>query len=452
MDKFMEKFEAVMGRLMAPIATKLSNQRHICAVKDAFILTFPVTMAGSLMLLLNYVILSPNGFIAKILRLHTLIPNLADYQAIFTPVIKGSTEILAILIVFLVARNLAKNMGGDDLLTGITAISVFFIIYPEAMVVEKQGYLTAQYFGAQGLFVALIVGILTAEILTRLSRNKRFEISMPEQVPPAVARTFKILIPVIITTLFFAVGNFLLLKISEGGLHTLVYDMLQKPLTALGGNAFSVILIAILANFLWVMGIHGPNTLAAIISTITAEPRAENLAYVTEHGTAWGAPYPITYDTYYIFGTLGGSGSTLGLIIAIFLFSKQREQKEIAKLSVGPGVFNINEPVIFGLPIVLNPLMIIPFVLTPVVTSGIVFTAINLQIMPPPVYQVPWTTPTPIYQFLATGGHVMGLVFGLICLVASVLMYAPFVMVSNKVSGADEIEEEKEIALKEKTI
>ena len=104
---FMDKFQVGIEKALVPIATKLNAQRHICAVRDAFILTFPLTMAGSLMILLNFVLLSPDGFIAKIFKLGEIFPNLADYQAIFSPVLKGSVDILAILIVFLVARNLA---------------------------------------------------------------------------------------------------------------------------------------------------------------------------------------------------------------------------------------------------------------------------------------------------------------------------------------------------------
>ena len=105
---FMDKFNSVIERALVPVAAKLNAQRHICAVRDAFILTFPLTMAGSLMILLNFVLLSPDGFIANLLNLGELIPNLADYQAIFSPVLKGSTDILAVLVVFLIARNLAK--------------------------------------------------------------------------------------------------------------------------------------------------------------------------------------------------------------------------------------------------------------------------------------------------------------------------------------------------------
>lgn len=181
----MEKFQAGIERFLVPIAAKLNSQRHICAVRDSFILTFPLTMAGSLMVLLNFVFLSPDGFVAKLLKLESIIPNFAEYQNIFSPVLRGSADILAIFIVFLVARNLAKTLKADDLLTGLTAVSVYFIIYPDYVGVDNVNHLTTKFLGSQGLFVAIIVGLVVGELMAILSKSEKLEIKMPEQVPPA---------------------------------------------------------------------------------------------------------------------------------------------------------------------------------------------------------------------------------------------------------------------------
>ena len=434
---FMTKLESGMERILVPIATKLNAQRHICAVRDAFILTFPLTMAGSLMVLINNVLLHPDGFIANLLHLGDLIPNLADYQAIFAPVLNGSLNILAILVVFLIARNLAKSLGADDLLTGLTAVSVFFIMYPAAV----DGNLTMTYMGPQGLFVSLIIGLLVGEILSRLSKTPKLEIKMPEQVPPAVSRTFKILLPIIIVTVGFSIINFLLGKVTDGGgIHTIVYNVLQAPLTKLGDSIISVVVMALVSNLLWIMGIHGPNTIAAVRDTMFAEANAANLAFAQANGSAWGAPFPTTWQLVDGFANYGGSGCTLGLIIAILIFSRMKDQKDIAKLSIGPGLFNINESVIFGLPIVLNPIFIIPFLIVPVVNLLIGYAAMMINFIPPIAYQVPWTTPGPLIPFIGTGGEFRGLIVGIICLAVSVLIYAPFVIASNKAASKSQEE------------
>lgn len=203
----MDKFQGAIEKLLVPIAAKINSQRHICAVRDAFILSFPLTMAGSLMVLLNNVFLSPDGFIIKMLKLDKVFPNIGECQAIFSPVLKGSADIFAILVVFLIARNLAKSLKGDDLLTGLTAISVYFIVYPDYLSVEGTNYITTRFTGAQGLFVAIIVGLLVGELMSVLSKSSKLEIKMPDQVPPAVARTFKVLLPIIITTISFSILN-----------------------------------------------------------------------------------------------------------------------------------------------------------------------------------------------------------------------------------------------------
>ena len=440
----MEKFQEGIERVLVPLASKLNSQRHICAVRDAFILSFPLTMAGSLMTLLNFVLLSPDGFIAKLLRLESIIPNLADYQQIFSPVLKGSADILSILIVFLIARNVAKTLKADDLLSGLTAVSVYFIIYPDYVFVNEVNNLSTKFMGAQGLFVAILVGLLVGEFMAILSKSKKLEIKMPDQVPPAVARSFKVLLPIIIITLSFSIVNFLIKQVSPGGLHEWVYTVIQAPLTQLGQNVGSVIVLALLCQVLWAMGIHGPNTIAAVRDTMFAEAGNANMLYVAEHGTAWGAPFPVTYSGLFDgFGAYGGSGATLGLIIAILLFSKAKEHKSIAKLSLAPGIFNINEMVIFGLPIVLNPIYIIPFVLAPIVNILIGYGATCVfKIMPPIAYGVPWTTPGPLVPFLGTGGNLMGLVMGIVCLAVSVLVYAPFVIAASKAAQMNDSEKE----------
>ena len=442
---FMDKFQSAIEKLLVPLATKLNAQRHICAVRDAFILSFPLTMAGSLMVLLNNVFLSADGFMYKILQFDKLFPGILKFQAVFAPVVKGSADIFSILIVFLIARNLAKLMEGDDLLTGLTAISVYFIIYPDYFNNEGANYLTNQYMGAQGLFVAILVGLLVGELMSRLAKSDKLEIKMPEQVPSAVARSFKVLIPIIITTIFFSVLNYFVKMAAPGGLHELIYNIIQTPLTRMSQSLFSVLILALLSQSLWAMGIHGPNTIAAIRDTMFSEAGNANLLDYAKSGTTWGAPFPITYSGLATaFAEYGGSGATLGLIIAILIFSKNKESKSIGKLSFVPGLFNINEMVIFGLPIILNPIYIIPFIIAPLVNIMIGYTAVMiLKIMPPVTIGIPWTTPGPLMPFLGTGGNIVALFVGFICLAVSVLIYSPFVIAANKAAIIeDEMENE----------
>ncbi|MCI8606744.1 MAG: PTS sugar transporter subunit IIC, partial [Hungatella sp.] len=165
---FMETMQAKMDATLVPVASKLNGQRHVAAVRDAFTLAFPLTLAGSIITLVNFAVLSPDGFIAKILHLGSLIPNLADYQKIFTPILNGTTNIMSVLIVFLTAYKLAEANEGDKVLASLCAIGTFFIIYPAYVASEVGNALPMTFMGAQGLFVALIVGLLVGELIPKM--------------------------------------------------------------------------------------------------------------------------------------------------------------------------------------------------------------------------------------------------------------------------------------------
>ncbi len=446
----MDKLQDTMERILVPIASKINSQRHVAAVRDAFTLSFPLTMAGSMVLLINYVLLDPNGFIASLLHLGDLIPNLTYYQSILSSVINGTTNILAIIIAFLVAYQLAEEMNGDKVLCGITALSAYFIMYPAAKEMANGGYgLTSTYFGAQGLFVALLVGLFVAEILTRLGRNKKLRITMPDMVPPAVAKSFNLLMPIMIVLALTGLMNFIFNNITPDGIQVLIYNAIQAPLTSLGSSMGTIIGFVVIQQFLWILGIHGPNTLSALRSVIFTEQVNANLAYVAVNGTAWGAPFPVNWSSINdAFGNVGGSGATLGLVIAMFIAGrKNKAQYQISKMALAPGLFNINEPIIFGFPLVMNPLYIIPFILAPVVCNLIGYMAVVvLEVMPPVAYSVAWTTPGFLIPFLGSGAdNIASLVVGFLCLAVSTIIYLPFVMASTRAAIKAESNQELDL-------
>lgn len=435
----MNGFNVFMEKHIVPFAVKLNEQRHVAAIRDAFMYTFPITMAASLVILINNLVFSKTGFIAQILFLPKFFPHLENAQKLLTSVTNGTMNILSIFIAYLVARNLAKYFKADDMLVGMTGIACFMILYSPSIIKDGVTYLPTTYLGAQGLFVAMIVGGLVGEFLPRLTRIKKMQIKMPEMVPPAVARSFNGLIPIVIMIMLFSMLNYGLSLISPQGINDIIYKSIQTPLTHIGVNLFGVIIIAIVQNLLWLVGIHGPNTLNALRSIIFTEADLKNQTFINVHGTAWGVPNRATWSVLNdVFANMGGSGMTLGLIIAIFLVSRRKDYREIAKLALVPGLFNINEPLMFGLPIVLNPIMAIPFVLTPVINILVGYTVtVIFNWIPTPAFGLTWTTPGPLMPFLGTGGNWLGLIIGFVCLGISVLTYMPFVLAANKMMAAD---------------
>lgn len=435
----MNNFNAFMERTLVPAATKLNNQRHVAAIRDSFMFIFPLTMASSIVILLNNLIFSKEGFIAKILFLPKLFPNLDSAQRVLAAAANGTINIMSIFIAFLVASLLAKHFKADDMLAGLTSIACFIILYPTPFMNDGKSVMETTYLGAQGLFVAMLVGCLVGEFLPKLFKNKRLQINMPDMVPPAVSRSFSGLIPIVIMIMLASIISFGISLVAPNGINEIIYTTIQTPLRNIGGNIFGVLLIAFTQNLLWAIGIHGPNTLNAVRSAIFTEPDLANLSHINQTGDLNSIPFPETWSMLNdAFANMGGSGMTLGLIIAIFIASRRPEYKEIAKLSLVPGIFNINEPLIFGLPIVLNPILVVPFVLTPMVNIVIGYlVTVVFHIIPSPAIGVPWTTPGPLIPFLGTGGNFLALIIGFLCLAVSVLIYLPFVIAANKAAEKD---------------
>ncbi|MGX7352193.1 PTS sugar transporter subunit IIC [Enterococcus canis] len=414
----MGKVNTWIERIILPFASKLSTNRFMAAIRDAFVLTFPIGMAASIVAMINSLILDPYGLIAQLLFLPKFFPNLVEGQKVFANISNGTLSIMSIFIVFLVAENLAKVHKADSTTVGITAISSFMIIYPVPQMLENGSFLSTEFLGAKGLFVAMIIGSVVGEFLPRLANTRRLQIRMPEQVPPAVSRSFSSLLPVLIVILTSSIVSFVGFLITQNGFNQLVYDWIQTPLRNIGANMGGVLLITVLLSVFWIFG----------------EYELLNGEFLLNGGALKDVPYAPTYTQLTgVYAYMGGAGVTLGLLIAILLVSKRGDYREVAKLSLVPGIFNINEPVIFGLPIVLNPILGIPFVLAPVVSVVIAYFATNVfHWVVPAAIGVAWTIPGPLGSFLATGGSIPGLILGFVCLASSVLVYLPFVKIADR--------------------
>ncbi|WP_249930938.1 PTS sugar transporter subunit IIC, partial [Paenibacillus polymyxa] len=251
----------------------------------------------------------------------------------------------------------------------------------------------------------------------------------PESVPSNVAVSFSALIPSIITVTVFSMLGFFFHKFTGLYLYDAVYNVVQQPLETIVQGLPGILVLMLVAQTFWVIGIHGNQMVKPI-----REPLL--LGAITVNMTAYdqGLPIPniITMPFWDVYMSIGGSGVTLALLISIMIASKREDMKEITKLSLGPGLFNINEPVIFGLPIMLNPLMAIPFIITPLITGTIGYFSTLLGFAGKAVVMVPWTTPPIINAYLSTGGSIGAVVTQIICIMVAIIIYFPFVKIANK--------------------
>lgn len=395
------------NNLSGPMA-RLSEQRHLQAIRDGVISALPFIIVGSFFLIFAFPPVPADWAIAEWAK-----SNVAN---ILIPY-RLTMFIMSLYISFGIGYNLARSYKIDPLSGAQISVAAFLLtIMPQVM--DGVGFvLPMANLGGHGLFVAMLVSIVSVEIL-RFCKIKRITIKMPEQVPPSVSRSFEALIPVAIVILLMSA-----LTVAAGvDLHYVV-DKAVAPFVKAGDSIFGVLIPVFLITFFWSFGIHG----VSIVGTI-ARPMWEVYLVKNADAVATGAAIPhIAPETFYQwFIWIGGSGATLGLVLAMVFFSKSKYSKALGRTSLAPAIFNINEPVIFGAPIVLNPVLIIPFVITPLVTATLSYVATTIGLVSPTYIMPPWTLPAPIGAYLATGGDWRAVVLVLINITISFLIYFPF--------------------------
>lgn len=423
---------------LGSFATRFNSYRYIMAIKASFITLMPVIIVGAFSVLISNMVLDPKNGLASFASLTFL----AELKPITGSINYATLNFLNIGAVFLIGIELGRINGIKTLFPGLLAIICFISITPTTlqMMVDGQMHqvadvLARQFSDTRSLFLGMFTAIFSVEVYCRLESYDRLKIKMPDTVPPNVSASFSALIPAILTVSVVATLGFIFHKVTGMYLYDAVYRIVQQPLEAVVQSLWGILILMFVAQLFWVIGIHGnqmvkpirePLLLGAILTNMTAFEQGKE------------APNIITMPFWDVYMSIGGSGLTLGLLTAVLVATRRKEMREIAKLSLGPGLFNINEPVIFGMPIMLNPILAIPFILTPLVTGSIGYFATVMGFAGKAVVMVPWTTPPIINAWLSTAGSMGAVVTQLICIVISVLIYLPFVKVAVRRAEAAE--------------
>lgn len=417
----MEKISKLFNEFLNGIA-RIANTKPLRALKDGFVLTMPITLIGSLFLLFaNLPIDGYEDFMAN-----TFGPQ---WNIGLNQVVGSSFDILALITVIGIAYFYTKNEGEDGIASAVIAMVSFFIITPSSVISEggKQigGVVPKDWVGAQGVITAILIGLLTGYIFTTLVK-KEITIKMPEGVPAGVTNAFTALIPGVVIAFLSMVIYQVLMVTTESTLPELIFELLQVPLQNLSDSFAGGLIITLLMSLLFWAGLHGPNIVMGVMAPIlTANSIANTELLQAGDLTIENGAHVMTPQVIDLFVKFGGTGITLGLLIAALIAAKSEQLKTISKLSIVPGFFNINEPVIFGLPIVYNPYLVVPFILVPVVGLVITYAAIATGFLAPFTgVQVPWTTP-PIVSGFIVGGF-RGALVQFVILVLSVVIYLPF--------------------------
>ncbi|MFT4186062.1 MAG: PTS cellobiose transporter subunit IIC [Micrococcaceae bacterium] len=450
----MEKvFGILENSLMKPMG-KISQFKIVRAVMAAGMASIPFTIVGSMFLVFNILPLTfpgLEGFYNK---------TFANFSDLYMVANFATVGILAIYFGLVIGYELTRIAQDEEKLNvnplngALLSLFAFFMCLPQFT--KGNGQITLSNdtkdptnmlvegiqfagngitrLGTAGIFTAIIMAIVATQLYI-LCVRRNWVIKMPDTVPPGVARSFTALIPAFIIAFTVLIINGILNLMG-----TDIYEIISIPFAFvqyITNSWLGIMVIMFLISALWIVGIHGANIISAFITPITLTNMQLN-----QHG----ANIPFAGEFNNSFAILGGSGATLGLTIFIALMGKSSQLKVLGKAAIVPAIFNINEPIIFGLPIVYNPYMAIPFFLAPMATASLAYFSIKLHIVKPIIAQVPWPSPAGIGAFIGTAGDWKAAVVALLCAVLAFVIYFPFIKVYDAKLVAEEEEQAAALA------
>ncbi|AND72894.1 MULTISPECIES: PTS transporter subunit EIIC [Enterococcus] len=408
MDAMIKRIEK-----MKPFFEKISNNSYLRAIRDGFISLIPVILFSSFFLLVAYV---PNVF-----NFHWG----EEIESILMKAYNGSMGILGILMAATVTKSLTENFNTklpktnqiNSTSTMIAAFIGFLIVGVDSL----EGGFASDYMGTKGLMTAFIVGFIVPNIY-RFCVSKNLTVKMPEEVPGNISQTFKDLIPITLSTVFFWGFDLGFRNLVGSGFSEKLIELFQPIFSAADGY-FGLALIFGAMAFFWFVGIHGPSIVEPAVAAIYITNVEMNfqLYQSGEH-----APKILSQGLQYFVATLGGTGATLVITLMFAFLAKSKQLKTMGRASAIPVLFGVNEPMLFGAPIVLNPIFFIPFILAPILNVWIFKFFVEVLDMNGFIYNLPWTTPGPVGLILGTGFAGLSIVLMIVLLTVDFAIYYPF--------------------------
>ncbi len=417
-----------LQNVLLSISSKVEKNKYLGSIKEAFTMFVPFIIVGSFGSMLNILVSGANG-------LAQWVPWLSNLSPAFTAINFVTISCMSLPIAFLIGYKLAEKENLPQLESGLIGLLSYLAVCPNTIstVVEDLkdpvvvNGLGAGVIGAQGLFVSMIMSMVAVKFFGLLTNIDAIKIKMPDSVPTGIARSFNILIPIFIIITAFSVGGCLFNTFTGNYLNVWIYNIIQLPLQALANTTGGILVLALVNQLFWFLGIHGGMVIEGVRGPLSAAGLAENISAVQAGGVATNI---LTRGFWTSFVVVGGGGITLSLLIAIFIFSKREDHKSIAKFSLIPGICGINEPVVFGLPLVLNPIFAIPFILNSVIAAFIAVVATNIGFLTCGVLDCPPGLPVFVTGFISYGIH--GIIVQAIILIVTFIIWVPFVLMSNK--------------------
>lgn len=413
--KFMDRFQQLLEKTLVPFSNKLGQNKVMQSISEGMIMTLPVTIGASVFsILANFPIKFVNEWFQS-----------TGIAASMNAIVNGSTNILAVFIVFAIAYSYGKRSQANGIVAGLLSLSSFFMLAPQSIGEGEKtvAAFSMNYLGSEGIIVAILVAVLVAASYVKLSRVKKLVIRMPDSVPSMVSQSLEPLVIGIIIFLFVFLFRLAFDFTSYGTFFEFINQLIAKPLMNIGGSVPAILLIFVLSNILFLFGIHPAAVQAAIMPIIISMMVGSSAAIQA------GEQIPHLENlAVFAFVNNDSAGGTLSLLIMGLFIGKSKRYKEFFKISLVPNLFNINEPVIFGMPIVFNPILFIPFTLSSLVSGGVALFAVKIGFItnynPMIGLGMPWTLPKVIASVFTVGWQ--GPIIWIINFILLALLYYPF--------------------------
>jgi cellobiose PTS system EIIC component len=405
-EKCMKRAEAFLNTKLVPVLDKITGNKYLSSIRAGMVATVPFTITGSIFMIICYF---PLGGWNKLIE---------PYQKLLSIPVTATFGVLGIIVTFSIAYDFAKRNKMDAVTSALVAAIAFMLI----SINPETGSLNMDALGVQGLFTGIIIAFVAVHVQKFLS-DKNLVIRLPESVPEIVAESFASLIPLIVLVVLLWTVRFVL-GVDIQHVVMRIFSPLIFALNTLPG----ILVFTFAVTMLWSMGVNGDITLSGIGDPIILMYLSANIAALS-HGQ------PLPYITATGFGSafvqIGGTGATIGLAI-VLINSKEAGLRKVSRMSVVPSLFNINEPIFFGIPIVLNPLLMIPYVFSALFLTTATYFLMYYNIIGRPVVMIPWTTPPIIAQYLVTGGDWRAAVWGAVSIIICIMIYFPFAKILEK--------------------
>ncbi len=408
----MTRAAALLNRYVVPPLTALSEDTYMSAIRAGMVSVVPLTIIGGAFMILSY--LPIRGWERVV----------APYLQLLQIPVTATFGLLAVFVCFAISYDLGKRLRQEAIVSASIATLVFLMIQLQL----KDQSLSMDGLGSQGLSTAILVALVCVRV-QKFFTDRNLVIRLPESVPTVVYESFVSLSP-----LFFLVTVFWLLRFVVGLDINHLVQTAFKPLVFALNTLPGILVYAFLVTLLWSVGINGDNAMDAIVAPIFLQYLAANVDAMNQ---GQPLPYVTAYGFFTSFVNVGGTGATLGLAL-IMLNSREPGFRKVSRLSLPTQVFQINEPIFFGFPIVLNPIFMVPYVLSALLLTTGSYLLMHWDLIRKPFINVPWTTPPIIGHYLVTGGDWRAAVWGAVSIGIAMAVYYPFAKAAERQRLAQE--------------